>query len=373
MINRCFHSPHICIRMEYKMHGTIENEELGYNEKFESSRNDLGLHEFSIARVIAQHKGLYRVKNSTSEYTAKITGKDIFNAASREDYPAVGDWVAIEEQDDEQAIIRSMLPRQSVIKRKSIHKNEAQVIGANIDTAFIVESIGRDFNINRLERYHALASDGGVASIIIINKIDLRSADELALLLTQLKERFGGTEVILTSTKTDTGLDELRRHILRGKTCCFLGSSGVGKSSLVNKLTKENIAETGAVSMRADRGKHTTTGREMYFLKNGGIVIDNPGMREVGVTSLDNGITDTFDDILELALLCKFSNCSHVTEPGCSVLSAVNSGALDKERYLNYLGLRNESGQFKKTVEMRSRTAVDPRRSASKTGVRRKK
>jgi len=324
-------------------------ENLGYNEYFESNRKKLKLEEFSVARVIAEHKGAYKVKNSEGEYFAKVTGKKIFDAKSREDYPAVGDWVVIKEQDKEWAVIKEILPRQTLIKRKYNNKNGIQIIATNIDVAFIVESIGRDFNLNRFERYFAIVNDGGVESTIILNKIDLISKEELDLKLTQIKDRFKDTDIILTSALTDVGLEELRAYILAGKTYCFLGSSGVGKSSLINKLLEENAIEINDISFQTNRGKHTTTCREMYFLKNGGIVIDNPGMREVGMTNTDDGVDNVFDEITELAQECKFLDCSHISEPGCRVLLAIESGELDTEKYSNYINLKKETEYFEMT------------------------
>lgn len=325
----------------------IEN--IGYNNFFESNRKKLKLDEFSVARVIAEYKGAYKVKNQNGEYFAKVTGKKIFDAKSREDYPAVGDWVAIKEQDTEWAVIRDILPRQTLIRRKYNSKNGIQVIATNIDIAFIVESIGRDFNLNRFERYFSIANDGGVESAIILNKIDLISQEELDLKLTQIKSRFKDIDVILTSALNDTGLKQLRSHILPGKTYCFLGSSGVGKSSLINKLLGENAIETNDISFQTNRGKHTTTRREMYFLKNGGIVIDNPGMREVGMANTNEGVDNIFNEITELAMKCKFIDCSHISEPGCGVLLALKYGKLNAEKYSNYLNLKKEAEYYEMT------------------------
>lgn len=327
----------------------MRNKNLGYNDFFEASRKKLKLDEFSVARVIAEYKGAYKMKNSAGEYFGKVTGKKIFDALSREDYPAVGDWVVIKEQDAEWAVIKEILPRQTLIKRKYNNKNGIQIIATNIDVAFIVESIGRDFNLNRFERYFAIANDGGVESTIILNKIDLIPKEELDFKLTQIKDRFKNTDIILTSALTDKGLEELRSYILPEKTYCFLGSSGVGKSSLINKLLEKNAIETKDINFQTDRGKHTTTGREMYFLKNGGIVIDNPGMREVGMTNTDEGVGNVFDEITELAMRCKFVDCSHISEPGCNVLSALKSGKLNKEKYSNYLNLKKETEFYEMT------------------------
>ena len=324
-------------------------EDFGYDTFFESNRKKLKLDGFSIARVIAEYKGAYRVKNPNSEYLAKITGKQMFSALSREDYPAVGDWVAITELDAERAVIHGVLPRRTMIKRKYSNKNETQIIATNIDVAFIIESVDRDYNLNRFERYFAIAKDGGVKSAIILNKIDLISKEELDSKLAQIKNRFNDIDVVPTSTITNDGLDKLKMYILRRKTYCFLGSSGVGKSSLINKLLGESIIKIKDISLHTGRGKHATTRREMYFLENGGIVIDNPGMREVGMTDTSVGIDNLFDEITALAKKCRYVDCTHIHEPGCEVLSALKSGKLDEDKYSNYISLKKEAEHYKMT------------------------
>src|SRR3989339_889771 len=307
------------------------------------------------ARVTTEYKGAYKVKNEHGEFLAKVTGKRIFDALSREDYPAVGDWVIIEELPEQQAVIKKILPRKTVIKR--MHKdrsriggkNETQIIATNIDVAFVVESVDRDFNLNRFERYFAIAKDGGVKPTIILNKIDLISKEELDIKLAQVKNRFNDVDFIPTSIITDEGLSELKMYMKKGKTYCFLGSSGVGKSSLINKLFGENIIKTENISISTGKGKHTTTSREMYFLENGAIAVDNPGMREVGMTDTGLGIDNLFDEIMILAKNCKYVDCIHIHEPGCKVLSAVKSGELDKDKYLNYVSLKREVEHYEMT------------------------
>jgi ribosome biogenesis GTPase / thiamine phosphate phosphatase len=331
------------------MEKTINIEDLGYSAFFQSNRDRLGWAGFSVARVVAEYKEAYKVINANGEFFAKITGKQMFDASSREDFPAVGDWVAIAELGNDQAAIHGVLPRLTAIKRRYGDKNNAgektdiQIIAANIDVALVVESVDRDFNLNRFERYFALARSGNVIPAVVLNKIDLLSADELREKTARLENRLSGFDIVPTSTVSGEGLEDLKKYMAKGKTYCFLGSSGVGKSSLINKLLGENAIKTGEISSYSGRGKHVTTGRQMYFLENGGIVIDNPGVREVGMADAAEGIDAVFEDITAVPRGCKFANCTHTHEPGCEVRNAVEAGQLDREKYANYINLKKEA------------------------------
>ena len=334
----------------------IQLEDLGYDGFFESGRGSDG---FDVARVIVEHKEVYRVKNAAGEYLAKITGKHMFTASSREDYPAVGDWVTITDAGGQQAVIHQILPRRTMIKRKHGGKNEIQIIAANIDVAFVIESVDRDYNLNRFERYFAIVKDGGIRPAIILNKIDLISNEELQLMTDQITNRFGGIDLILTSTLSCEGLNILKATIQKGKTYCFLGSSGVGKSSLINHLIGDDLIRTGDISIRSDRGRHTTTTRQMHFLANGGIVIDNPGMREVGMADAGEGIDSVFDEMGLLAQQCKYADCTHIHELGCAVRGAIESGELDEEKYQNYISLKKEADYYEMSEQEKRRKDSD--------------
>lgn len=324
----------------------ISIKDLGYNEFFEESRKKLTADNLEIARVISEYKGAYKVKNENGEYLGKVTGKQMFTAVSREDYPVVGDWVMISLSDGEQAVIREVLPRRTIIKRKYGSRNEEQIIASNVDVAFVVQAVDRDYNLNRFERYFAIIKSGGIRPVIILNKTDLISKEELEVKKNEIRDRFKNTDFILTSSLSNEGLKELGSYIEKGKTYCFLGSSGAGKSTLINKLLGQDIIKTNEISARSDRGKHTTTRREIFLLLDGGIVVDNPGMREIGMTDDGSGVNDLFDEIKNLAKGCKYPDCTHVHEPGCMVLAALKAGKLNEDQYSNYINLKKEADYY---------------------------
>jgi len=327
-------------------------EDLGYSDFFDTHRQKLELDGFMVARVVVEYRGAYKIKNANGEYLGKITGKHMFTASSREEYPVVGDWVTMTDLDGEHATIHTILPRKTVIQRshgdktRGEGKHETQIIATNVDVAFIIESIDRDFNLNRIERYCAIARAGGVTPIVVLNKIDLISDVELDLKLTEIKNRVNDIEIISASAVHEEGLVDLTKHIEKGKTYCFLGSSGVGKSSLINRLLGGNVIKTENIGAQSGRGKHTTTAREIYFLDCGGIVIDNPGMREVGMTDSGAGIDGLFDTVFALTKECRFVDCTHVHEPGCAVLAALDAGTIDAEKYANYVHLKKETEHY---------------------------
>ncbi|MEW6554147.1 MAG: ribosome small subunit-dependent GTPase A [Actinomycetota bacterium] len=329
--------------------GEIDLEDLGYNAFFESGREEQGLDGYALARVTAEHKGAYGVRDTHGEYLATVTGRWMHEARAREDYPAVGDWVALTDTGGGRAVIHGVLPRKTVLERKYSGRQETQVIAANIDIAFVVEATGGGFSMNRAERYLALARDGGIRPVVVLNKVDLIAEAEVEAMVSRLRERFRGTDIIKTSAVLENGPGEMAALVSRGTTCCLLGPSGVGKSTLINRLLGEDAIRTDAVSARTGKGKHTTTVRQMYFLAGGGILIDNPGVREIGMTDAQAGIEGAFSEITMRGRDCRFADCTHVHEPGCAVREAITRGELDGDMYENYLKLSREAEYYEMT------------------------
>jgi len=331
-------------------------EDLGYTYDLESYRNENSLTNFGIARVITEHKERYIVKNEVRDFEAELIGNLRFTATDRSDFPAVGDWVAISEYDTNKALIHHVLPRTSIIERQAIGKHgEKQIIATNIDFGFIVQAVNRDFNINRLERYLTICNASKVTPIIVLTKIDLISETELKTMLHSISERIKNVEIIPISNQTQHGIDQLKTSIQKGNTYCLLGSSGVGKSTLLNSISGKDLMKTGAISESIDRGKHVTTHRELIVLESGGIIIDNPGMREVGITDSDDGLEMTFEEIAELSEECRFSDCTHIHEKGCATIEAIENDELDEDTYDNYLRMAREKAFFESSQQDKKR------------------
>jgi ribosome biogenesis GTPase len=331
----------------------MELENLGYNETLATFRKENNLEAFEVGRISAEHKERYTVKTLEGEYHAEITGNMRYAAESREDFPAVGDWVALNVFDD-LAIIHKIFPRYSVIKRQaSGHQGTIQIIATNIDFAFIVQAADRDFNLNRLERYFTICYDARVQPIVVFSKIDLLEEQLKTDLIDLIRSRVKEVPVLAVSNQNMDGLSEVKAMIESGKTYCLLGSSGVGKSTLLNNLAGEELMKTKMIGEGTQRGKHTTSHRELIVLPEGGIIIDNPGMREVGIADAAEGLQITFDEISNLAAACKFKDCTHTSEAGCAVIAAVEAGDIDEDVYENYLKMEREKEHFELTVAER--------------------
>jgi ribosome biogenesis GTPase len=327
----------------------IEN--LGYNSDIEAFIKTNNLQEFTIGRVMAEHKERYIVGTNDGTSEAEITGNLRFTANSKDDFPAVGDWVALLIYDNDFALIQHILPRRNTLSRRAIGKNtEKQIIATNIDYAFILQAVDRDFNINRIERYLTICKSSNINPLIVLSKTDLISSDQLNEQTKQIKSRTTNIPVMTISNQTMDGYDTIKSVIKQGKTYCLLGSSGVGKSSLVNNLSEKPTMKTDVISQHSNRGRHITSHRELILLESGGILIDNPGMREVGLTDSTNGIITTFNAITNIASNCKFKDCKHINEPDCAIIEAVTQGIIDRNSYENYLKLEKEKDHYESTI-----------------------
>lgn len=326
-------------------------EDFGYNDRLEKLRLKNKLEDFEIGRVVSEHKERYSVRTEKGEFEAEITGNLRFSAKSREDFPAVGDWVALITYDSGFSIIHKILPRLSIISRQAVGKfGEIQIIATNIDYALILQAVDRDFNINRLERYLTICYSSKVSPVIVLTKTDLINEQAKSDIIESLNQRIKNISVFAISNETRDGYQALKKIIEKGKTYCMLGSSGVGKSTLLNNLSERTIMRTEAISKSTSKGRHVTSHRELIVLENGGILIDNPGMREVGAVDTSNGLETTFDIILSLSQNCKFKDCTHTKEAGCTVIEALERGEIDIRFYENYLKMEKEKTHFESSL-----------------------
>jgi ribosome biogenesis GTPase len=330
--------------------------DLGFTADLAAYLEENHLSDLSVGRVTQEHRERYVVTDGDKEYEAEITGNLRFTASSRADFPAVGDWITMTVYDSDQAIIHKILPRKSVLERQAVGKpGEVQIISTNIDAAFIVQAINHNFSINRLERYLTICYSAGIEPVLVISKIDLSGENEVQDAISRLEKRERRIKCIPLSNMTLQGLDQVLDFIQKGRTYCVIGSSGAGKSTLINNLLKKNILKTGQISLSTNKGRHVTDHRELFVLENGGIIIDTPGMREVGITDSAGGLEITFDAIVSLARKCRFKDCTHTNEVGCSVIAAVNNGEIDKSFYENYLRLQRENAHYESTIAEKRR------------------
>lgn len=318
---------------------------LGFDGWFQEEQDKWLDTGFAVARVSEVNRDSYVVMGIKGEIYAEFAGSAIFSAQSNMDFPAVGDWVCVEYHNEGTfAIIHRIYKRKSFLRRKTAGKKiDFQLMAANIDVALIVQSVGIDFNMRRLERYLVMVKEGNIEPVLVLTKTDLINQDMLTKMITEVIDSNITVDILPISTVTGTGLDKIHRLLLTGKTYCLIGSSGVGKTTLVNHLIGHDHFETSEVRTRDGRGKHITTRRQLIVLPNGAMIIDTPGMRELGTIGFEKGIDLTFEDITELSRDCRFSNCNHTSDRDCALRKAVEDGRLSKNRYDNYIKLVKES------------------------------
>lgn len=309
-----------------------------------------------VGRVISQYNHLYRVITEDRELIGEVSGKYKFEIIEETDFPTIGDFVLIETQDDERGVIHERLKRKSSFIRKAAGtvKSSSQVVAANIDTLFICMSLNKDFNIRRLERYLAISWESRAKPVIVLTKSDL--CPDIRQRIQQVEEIAFGVPLFATSCFDEKLHEKLRVHIMSGETAAFIGSSGVGKSTLINCLAGKEVFATGGLQ-EDDKSRHTTTNRELILLDQGIMVIDTPGMREIGIVSSD--LEKTFSDIEQLAQSCKFGDCSHEKEPACAVRQAIENGDLEEARLTSYRKLERETHYRDQNAKIREKKKLD--------------
>ena len=328
-------------------------ESLGWNARLSSLYEPFATDEVIAGRVSIQHRGAYDVLTELGELRCEVPRRLVYEAVTTAELPVVGDWVVVAPRpDDSSGTITAVLPRHTKFSRKTAWQAaEEQVLAANVDVAFLVTSLNEDLNLRRLERYLILAWESGARPVVVLTKADLHPAPELAV--AEVATIAGGVPIQVISSLTGDGLDEVRAMLGPGSTAVLLGSSGVGKSTLVNTLAGEELLATQ--ELRSDgKGRHTTTHRELVQLPTGGLVIDTPGIRELQLWVADEGIDEAFEDITELFTRCRFSDCAHDREPGCAVHAALDDGTLTAERWDSYLKLQRELEHLDRKLDKRA-------------------
>jgi ribosome biogenesis GTPase len=352
----------------------LKRNELGWNDYLNNKFAPYEEQGFTVGRVMLEHKRIYRVETENGEYLAEVSGKYRFEAESREDYPAVGDWVVLSERPSEKkATIQALLPRFSKFSRKAAGlTTEEQIVAANVDTVFLVQSLNYDFNARRLERYLIMAWESGATPVIVLTKADL--CEDVAARIKDVEAVALGVPVFAVSVKDETGLEELTLYFTTGKTVALLGSSGAGKSTLTNFLLGEEKQVIQEVRGDDDKGRHTTTYRELYLLPTGGLVLDTPGMRELQLWEADGAtVGQSFQDVEELVEQCYFRDCKHENEPSCAVREAIREGTLEEARYQSYVKLQRELAYLERKTNKRAQLAEKDKWKKISTSVKSKK
>lgn len=326
-----------CLNMELRT--------LGFNQWFQEKKAEARRPDCSVARVTAVHRDSYLVRNENREVLAEAAGNFAYSTESSIDLPSVGDWALVQYHNaDTFAIIHGLLPRKSFLRRKTPGKKiDYQMIAVNIDSALIVQACDFDFNLRRLERYLVMVNEGHIDPILLLTKSDLVSPEKLEKLISEVRHANIRCKVLPLSNVTGFGVDQVRQLLEPGKTYCMVGSSGVGKTTLLNHIIGRDLFETNTVRASDGKGRHTTTQRQLIVLEQGAMLIDTPGMRELGNIGVSSGLEESFADIWRLSKDCRFANCTHTQEADCALLNAVENGTLNADRYQSYLKLMKES------------------------------
>ncbi|MGE6489082.1 ribosome small subunit-dependent GTPase A [Paenisporosarcina sp. NPDC076898] len=333
----------------------------GWNDTWETKWTDQSSNEklqaCVIGRVLLEHKHMYRVVTDEGEWLASLSGSFKHQAQERRDYPAVGDWVAVEKMPgEEKGIIRNILPRTSIFSRKVAGDTTVeQIVAVNVDIVFLVMSLNLDFNLRRLERYLVAAWDSGANPVIVLTKKDV--CDDPQSYVDHAESIAFGVQIHVVSSVTGEGIDELQDLLKDGKTAALLGSSGVGKSSLTNALCGENVMVVQEIREDDDKGRHTTTHRELFRMPGGGLLIDTPGMREFQMWDNSESLDTGFQDVEQFASACRFTDCQHDGQPGCAVQEALDNGALTRERFASYEKLKRELAYMERKADAAAQKA----------------